>query len=467
MRHAGRVAALSIALFATTNAAGGVRHAELGEASPDGLPLRLVLALDGVPFDVFAALQERGHFSDFGEVRRMVATFPSLTDVSFAAMSGKEALPGYQVVRYDPSRNRVVGNTIRSLSGKAHQNLPADTRPRTVANRAFSYVRPYPAAVAQLRRMRDDFLHSSKATFLAYIEATDSLLHVLGRDSAERFLTIVETELAALADEVRRRTGRALAIDIVSDHGSTLGGGRRLRLERALRSCGFRRAPRLGRPRNVVYTQAGIIGSVALHAAETETERLAACVAAVPGVDLVAFRRGDHVVVKSTRGEAEVRKLGELTERYAYRPLDGDPLGLSAAFAHVLEGGPIVADQEKWFRRTATTSYPNAPRRIWRAFHGTVQHPPTVLVSLHDGYEAANGFVRMLGNMRGREGTHGSLTAAASLGLLVSNWRDVVDVDSWGARTVLFGAATSRALEAHVQAVPFGQTGPSPSFVSR
>src|SRR5436190_281301 len=82
------------------------------DESPDGVPQRLVLALDGVPYDVFADMQQRGYFSDFHPAARMVSTFPSLTDVSFAAIGGIEPPNGYQSMRFDPEKNRVVGNTL-------------------------------------------------------------------------------------------------------------------------------------------------------------------------------------------------------------------------------------------------------------------------------------------------------------------------------------------------------------------
>ena len=42
--------------------------------SPDGIPQRLVLALDGIPYDVFVELQGRGHFTDFHPAARMVSS---------------------------------------------------------------------------------------------------------------------------------------------------------------------------------------------------------------------------------------------------------------------------------------------------------------------------------------------------------------------------------------------------------
>jgi hypothetical protein len=437
---------LPVWLFVLVIGAGGSRVGAgpavpdaLRAPSPDGLPRRLILALDGVPFELFDDLQRRGWFREFGPARRMVATFPSLTDVSFSAIAGAEPPAGYQVVRFDRTRNRVVGSSLRSLSGSAHRWVPADTRPRTVLNRLIGYVRPYRTAVRQLHRMREDFLRSEKETFVAYIEATDSVLHIQGREPAERFLIELDSVLDDLALQVRRRAGRGLAVDIVSDHGSTLERGRPVRLRRALAECGFRRSHRLRSPADVAYTQAGIVGSVALSCDPERAENVARCVLTDPAVDFAAFSRGEAVVVVSRRGEAEIRLRRDARERYAYRIVSGDPLGLATLPGGSGPGGELVLDEREVFQATLSRQYPDPLRRLWRAFHGTVQQPSEVLLSLRDGFQSGSSVVRLLSSIRGNAGTHGSLTQAASLGLLASNWRDLVDADAWTTRELLFG----------------------------
>jgi hypothetical protein len=87
MLHCLALSAL-LALAATTAPAQESAPQRSSEPSPDGVPQRLILALDGIPFDVFADAQKQGLFTGFRPVARMVSTFPSLTDVSFAAIGG-------------------------------------------------------------------------------------------------------------------------------------------------------------------------------------------------------------------------------------------------------------------------------------------------------------------------------------------------------------------------------------------
>ena len=75
-----------------------------------------------------------------------------------------------------------------------------------------------------------------------------------------------------------------------------------------------------------------------------------------------------------------------------------------------------------------------------------MKEPSPILVSLADGYEAGNTAVRALAGIRGRAGTHGSMTRLASLGVFASNWRDVDDVDSHSANEALFGTGTVTAM---------------------
>lgn len=410
-------------------------------ASPDGVPQRLILALDGIPYDVFADLQQRGHFGNFRPAARMVSTFPSLSDVSFAAIGGGEPPEGYQNMRFDPVRNRVVGNTLGSLSSRLHPNLDADSPAHSSAHRMIGYMAAYRVSLKDMREMGREVLRSPNATYVAYLEETDAVLHVEGRPGAERFLLKLDAFLLDLQEKVRARTGRELLVDIVSDHGSTMVKGDVVRLEPRLRECGFNRRSRLDRPTDVAYSLAGIISSVAISVAPAQAEALARCLAPLEGVDLVAIDRGNAVGVLTGDGEAEVRVQPGDGERYLYTALRGDPLGLLVG----ADRPERSFSQAELFQASRAASRPDPLRRLWMAFHGAVQRPTPVLLSLADGYEAGNAQVRALARIRGRAGTHGSMTRLASLGVLASTWRDMPDVNAWTAHEAIFGAATAAA----------------------
>ena len=411
--------------------------------SPDGVPQRLVLALDGIPYDVFVELQGQGHFTDFHPAARMVSTFPSLSDVSFAAIGGSEPPQGYQQMRFDAAQNKVVGNTLGSLSSQAHPSVGEDSRSYSSLHRIIGYMAPYHVSLREMREIGREVLASNKETFVAYLETSDAVLHVEGRPAAVKFLLRLDAFLQDLQAEVRARTGRELFVDIVSDHGSTMVKGHVVPVERLLKHCDFKRRDRITDPYDVAYSLAGIIGSVAINTSAEHAEEVANCLAVADGVDLVAIDRGDSIGVFTADGIGEVRQAGTAPDAYDYRVLSGDPLGLLQGMT---AGTERSFDESALFMQTLDAPRPDPLRRLWWTFRSEEHKPSPILVSLADGYEAGNTAVRALAGIRGRVGTHGSMTRLSSLGVFASNWRDVDDVDSHSANDALFGAGTVTAM---------------------
>jgi hypothetical protein len=421
--------------------------------APDTLPQRLVLALDGIPHEVFVAMQARGELTQFRPAARMISTFPSLSDVAFAQIEGGAPPPGYQVTRYDPETNRIVGMDVGSLSERAHPKIAADSASGSVAHRVLGYVVPQALARRDLRRVARQLLASDKPTFVAYIGTSDAVLHLKGRKGAEAYLRAADAILADLRAQVRARTGRDLLVDLVSDHGSTMMRNRIVPVEATLAACGFTRREGMREPHDVAFMLPGLVASAAIHAQPAQADAVARCLAGLEGVELVAVARGDAVGVLTADGEAEVRLAGGDAEAYSYRVLRGDPLGLFDPGAE--PGRERTWTEEDAFAQTLHGPRPDVLRRVWRAFHGEVGHPAAVLLSLADGYEVGNPKLRFLTKLRGGHlGTHGSLTQRASTGVIASTWRDVEDVNTAGAHRLLYGervdAAARLAIAAQV-----------------
>jgi hypothetical protein len=404
----------------------------------DELPRRLILALDGIPHEVFVALQARGELTQFRPAARMISTFPSLSDVAFAQIEGGTPPPGYQVTRYDPETNRTVGMDVGSLSDRAHPKIAADSASDSVAHRISGYVLPQALARRDLRRVARELLASRKPTFVAYIGISDAVLHLKGRQGAEAYLKVVDHVLADLRAQVRARTGRDLLIDLVSDHGNTMTRNRVVPVEQRLAACGFTRRVGLDGPDDVAFMLPGLVASAAIYADPARADAVGRCLAGSEGIDLVAVGHGDVVGVLTAEGEAQVRRVPGDTERYAYTALRGDPLGLLDAGA--APGSEVVLDEDTAFARTLLAPRPDVLRRVWRAFHGEVAHPATIVLSLQDGFEVGNPKLRALTRLRGgHRGTHGSLTRRASTGVIASTWRDLPDVNTAGAHRLLYG----------------------------
>ena len=416
--------------------------AKLSQAlSPDGLPRRLVLAIDGIPYDVFAEMQAEGRFAAFRPAARMVSTFPALSDVAFAQIEGSIPPAGYQTRHFDPVQNKVVGNNVGALSERAHPKIASDAPSHSVPHRIMGYIAPRRIARSELHEIGDALLASRKDTFVAYLGTSDAVLHLYGRAGAREFLAEVDAYLQSLDARVRARSGRGLKIDLVSDHGSTMMASQVVPVEDALAACGFRRSEEMRGEREVAFALPGIVGSMAITARPGVVEEAARCLAPLEGMDLVAVNRGEAVGVLSADGEAEVRLLPGDDERYAYRMLRGDPLGLRTLPATAQDGADtLVFEQDALFALTLESPRPDPLRRLWRSFHGEVGQPSSILVSLRDGFEVGNPKLRFVTKLRGgHAGTHGSMTRLSSLGVIASNWRETHDVNTSTANTFLFG----------------------------
>ena len=413
--------------------------AKLSQAlSPDGVPRRLVLALDGIPFDVFVAMQAEGHFRDFRPAARMVSTFPALSDVAFAQIEGSVPPSGYQTRHFDPEQGKVVGNNVGALSERAHPKIASDASSHSVPHRVYGYIAPMRVARSELHEIGEEMLASKKDLFVAYLGTSDAVLHLHGREGARAFLLEVDAYLQQLQARVHERVGRPLKIDIVSDHGSTMMPSTVVPVQDAFEACGFRRNMKMEGERDVAFALPGIVGSMAISVRPPVLEEAANCLAPLAGVDLVAVNRGDVVGVVSAEGEAEIRQLGTAPERYGYRALRGDPLGLLALSPGT--GDAREFDQATLFALTRDGERPDPLRRLWRSFHGEVGSPASLLLSLDDGFEVGNPALRFATKLRGgHAGTHGSLTRLSSLGVLASNWRDTIDANTTAASQLLFG----------------------------
>jgi hypothetical protein len=413
--------------------------AKLSQAlSPDGMPRRLVLALDGIPYDVFVQMQAEGRFAAFHPVSRMVSTFPSLSDVAFAQIEGSVPPSGYQTRHFDPGQGKVVGNNVGALSERAHPKIASDASSHSVPHRVFGYIAPMRVARDELHEIGEEMLASRKDVFVAYLGTSDAVLHLHGREGARAFLLEVDDYLAELQEQVRARVGRPLKIDIVSDHGSTMMPGEVVPVQHAFEACGFRRNMKMEGPRDVAFALPGIVGSMAVSVRPGMESEAAHCLAVLPGVDLVAVNHGDAVGVVGAAGEAEVRCVGGSPERYSYHALHGDPLGLLSLAPG--DGDTREFDEAALFDLTRDSARPDVLRRLWRGFHGDVGEPASLLLSLKDGYEVGNPALRFATTLRGgHAGTHGSLTRLSSLGILVSNYRDTTDANTNAASVALFG----------------------------
>ena len=85
--------------------------------SHSSAPRRLVIVLDGVPYQTIAELRAEGRFRRFKNPARMISMFPSLTNVAMIEILQAGDSPGYEDHYYDRDRNRLLGTIQDRLNG--------------------------------------------------------------------------------------------------------------------------------------------------------------------------------------------------------------------------------------------------------------------------------------------------------------------------------------------------------------
>jgi hypothetical protein len=396
----------------------------------------LLLALDAVPFRVAAEAVSRGAFAGWAAPSALVAPFPSLTHVGFAALFepfGVGPSWGYEVRYFDAAANRMAGGNPLTYR---HEMEPwcelIDAQRRGVASKVADYVSAPRAAAAELDKVFRQLLVSRRDLVIAYVGATDGFAHLYQDDRLVQFLAGLDAQIRDLAVRHEEQRGCGLRIVLFSDHGCGrdpvhyTGSFRPL-----LRAAGLRVVDHLEAPQDVVAPTFGIVNYSALFLKDAAWAEAAARVMATHGaVDLAAFSPGPGLVeVVGRSGRARVRWHGPAGHvRYACEDLAGDPLGLSSARRRLAAAGRLDRDgfahQDDWLAETAFGRYPDPLRRLALAFTGgRVGSRASVLLSLGPGWSwgwrsaYAGGLVRA-GHLKG---THGGLDRGSTLGFLTVN----------------------------------------------
>src|SRR5207237_10076436 len=78
-------------------------------------PRRLLLCLDGVPFDLVTEAQSRGLFNNFRSPARLLSPFPTLTNVALAQMLCASPPNGYESLYFDREAKELRGGISKYI----------------------------------------------------------------------------------------------------------------------------------------------------------------------------------------------------------------------------------------------------------------------------------------------------------------------------------------------------------------
>lgn len=399
---------------------------------PDELPRRVVLALDGLDYRDVQAARALGQFAAFRPPGRLISTFPSISDIAWHAIFGVQPPAGYQRVFYSTRHNAVLGDAfdaIRPIEYEERMDFAFDAK--------FHHLGAYLMSWSTARREIDTDVEAvlrtrGRRTVYIYNVGPDALQHTRG--DVAQYLAYLDRALVGLQERYRERTGRALEIVVLSDHGHNRAAQASfLPVAESLREHGFRIARTLTSPSDVAFSVDGVTTGFGVFCHPDAEERVMAALVATAGVDIVTRRLPENrFLVQSGDATAEIEwRVEDGRNLYRYVPRTGDPLQLDTVMQRMHDTGTMRADRfadaDAWVRATAASVYPAAVVRIVHGHREATRNPAPILVSLRDDYRVGLGMVSVANRMRPLGGTHGALSASNAVGVVMSTFQETPD----------------------------------------
>lgn len=423
-------AGLLVFLTGCATMGGAIRTAP---PAPEALPRRLVLALDGVDYRDIVTARTRGLFAEFGTPGRLVSTFPSISDIAWHAIFGVQPPAGYQRVFFSSRHNAMVGDAlsaIRPIEYEERMDLAFDAK----FHHLGAYLMSGRVARREVNTAVETVLRTSgRGTLYVYNIGPDALQHTRG--DLDRYLTHLDSKLTALRAVYRERTGRDLEIVVLSDHGHNRAvDATFLPVADALKAHGFRSARALSGPDDVAFSVDGVTTGFGVFCLPQSVSRLVSALVGVTGIDVVTWRiAADTFGVATNTGEARIVHRITTTGAMRYRAevVRGDPIGLATTLAAMRRATAFdadgFADATTWMRYTVDSPYPAAVPRIVHGHTAATRNPAPVLVSIDERFRVGLGLVSVTNRLRPLGGTHGSLNASSSLGVVMSTAGPMAD----------------------------------------
>lgn len=429
-------------------------------------PRRLVLVLDGVPYQTIAELRPEGHFKRFQNPARMIATFPSSTNPSLVEILQADAAPGYEDQYYDRAQNRLVGGLqdrvrgTRFIRGTFRETFDYHA---SALGGALAYVAaPLSTMIAaqfDLLACKRAFRQSSAPVFVGYLGATDSLTHLGGERAIKSYLRTLDRAVEELIAE-SAKAGSQLDVELFSDHGNRYDSYKHVKLNDALARAGFVTEKSLKTEKSIVLPKYGLVGSAQLFTWPDNKVKVAEVCAATEGVDFTLHYQSDNsLALISKRGRARLVQAGD---RFKYEDLGGDPLRLNPLIQTMRAADQLdadgFADRETWYRTTLAHEYVDPLRRLFDGFNLHVKNRADVIVSFADGWLIGSPFMSVMAEMRA---THGNLLRGETEGFAMSS-RQMLPAAVRGTElNRLFALDQRRKADLHLSGEGHCQAGPA------
>jgi hypothetical protein len=395
-------------------------------------PRRLLLCLDGVPYEVLKVAKGQGLFDIFSDPSRLLSPFPTMTNVALSRMLGATAPLGYESLYFDKTARELRGGVSKYIGWRTPDKAPSSYMDELDYQEPLPfeflvYFAPETIWRADMKRFHERFRRApQQRDFFAFLKGTDGLMHIRG----PRRLTVALQSLDKILKEIHAYCGDETEIVLFSDHGMNVDDHQRVNLQTHLRKNGYVLSNQLrGRNRRSISIPAfGLCGYAALYCVDEEAaSEVADSIVDLEGVDFSIHRDGDEaIMVKGTRGAARIhRRENESSASYRYEQVTGDPLELTPVINKLREDCLLdtsgYALDTAWYERTASHIYPDALANLFQSLYAPrVGHTADVLVSMRDGYYYGDSFFSRLARLAA---THGNALRASSTAFLMSTHR--------------------------------------------
>jgi hypothetical protein len=387
------------------------------DLSKAGSKRKLVVCLDGVPYDDIESLWDQGYFREFSRPKKLISVFPSLSDVALTEVLHTGKVPGYENLYFDVQQNRTAGGAMSTVSKARIPYLEVLNYDEPGIFKGLAYVMPVKTYHADLGRFLKRYSASSLQVYKSHICSTDAICHVVGREEFQKYLM----EIDHLLRQIFLQEKGQLDLIVFSDHGNSHTDSRRVDLEGFLDRHGFQAGSTIKGERTIVAPGFGLVGAIALYTHPQNTKSLAELLPQMEGVDFCTYLAGDEIQVVSATGSARISAL-EQGRRLKYEALRGDPLQLNLILQKLAQQGSLdsegYASAEAWFDATAEHDYPDAVNALYFGVTNHVTNRANLLVSLKDEYHYGSWFFGKLVTLRS---THGSLRRSSMTGFFMRN----------------------------------------------
>jgi len=387
------------------------RTYRLSAFNSDQVP-HLIILVDSLPYQQTLDYYQENSWTWFDPPVKVIAPFPTMSAVIFSELLGAPPQSGAINQYFDQRTNKRVNRILHRLGGDGNSwERRLHYRLGYLGN-GQSFLNPRPWFSAELAWAKQAFDKSPDRMTVVYLASSAGMLSKNGSQGLIESLDGIEK----LCMQILYERAGAVKISVVSDHGHNLRSGVRIDVPAMLKEAGLNPRDHLVGQNDVVVEQDGLVNYVGIHT--RRARYVAQTLADQPEIELAMWLDGQRVMIRSAHGTAAVEFHDG---RLRYTPLDADVLGYKPILEFLSEEGLMDSERfvssEDWFDATIDHRWPDAPSRLWHAFHGVVVSTPTVMVTTASGfYVGKPSFDRFID----MASTHGGLDQTDSASVLLT-----------------------------------------------